>query len=150
MSKNFKLRHSISAFSLSLVMIVCLATAAGAGDKPQITFAPGTDSASRQGEIQGMDRDIYPITATAGQTMRVTVANKLHLVLFRIQKPGAREAYLPKAGADDDATQWEGALPVSGTYKIIVGAMRGEDTHYVLHVRIGPRRQHAAAQPSHP
>ena len=56
--------------------------------------------------------------------------------LFHIQKPGKKVAYLPKAGEDDDATEWKGVLPESGTYKIIVGAMRGEDTRYTLDVRI--------------
>lgn len=136
MLRNFPRFSALTAFALPALLVLCLATAAGAEDKPQIKFAPGADSASRKGEIQGMDRDIYPITAKAGQTMRVRVSNKLHLVLFRIQKPGKEEAYLPKAGEDDDATQWEGTLPATGTYKIIVGAMRGEDTRYTLEVRI--------------
>lgn len=126
----------MAALALSSFMLLCLAAVALAGDKPQVTFAPGANGASLKGEIQGMDRDVYPITAKAGQTMQVKVSNKQHLVLFRIQKPGKEDAYLPKAGEDDDATQWEGTLPVSGTYKIIVGAMRGEDTRYTLDVRI--------------
>jgi len=126
----------MAPLTLAAMMLLCLATAASATDKPRISFAPGSDSASLQGEIQGMDRDVYPITAKAGQTMQVTVANAHKLVLFRIQKPGTAESYLPKAGEDDDATQWQGVLPASGTYKIIVGAMRGDDTHYTLTVRI--------------
>lgn len=126
----------MAALALSSFMLLCLAAVALAGDKPQVTFAPGANGASLKGEIQGMDRDVYPITAKAGQTMQVKVSNKQRLVLFRIQKPGKEDAYLPKAGEDDDATQWEGTLPVSGTYKIIVGAMRGEDTRYTLDVRI--------------
>jgi len=115
---------------------LCLATVAVADDKPQIGFAPGANSASLKGEIQGMDRDVYPLTAKAGQTMRVEVSNKLKLVLFHIQMPGKDNAYLPKAGEEDDATAWEGTLPESGTYKIIVGAMRGKDTRYTLDVWI--------------
>ena len=107
-----------------------------AEDKLPITFARGSDSASFKGDVQGLDRDIYPITAKAGQTMKVTVKNRLKLVLFHIQLPGKAEKYLPGAGEDDDATTWEGTLPVSGTYKIIVGAMRGKDTTYALDVRI--------------
>lgn len=136
MFKRFCPRHFMAALALSSFMLLCLAAVALAGDKPQVTFAPGANGASLKGEIQGMDRDVYPITAKAGQTMQVKVSNKQRLVLFRIQKPGKEDAYLPKAGEDDDATQWEGTLPVSGTYKIIVGAMRGEDTRYTLDVRI--------------
>lgn len=107
-----------------------------AEDKPQIIFAHGADSATLKGDIQGMDRDIYPITAKAGQTMSVKVSNRLKLVLFHIQKPGKDVAYLPKAGEEDDATEWKGVLPESGTYRIIVGAMKGEDSRYTLDVRV--------------
>lgn len=136
MSKPLHRHRVFMAFVLTSLMVLCLAASGGAEDKAQLKFAPGTDSASVNGEIQGMDRDIYPIAAKAGQTMQVQVSNKQKLVLFRIQKPGAKEAYLPKAGEDDDATQWKGVLPASGTYKIIVGAMRGDDTRYTLDVRI--------------
>lgn len=129
-------RTATAVLVLPVLVVLCIATAAIAGDKAQIAFAPGANSASLKGEIQGMDRDIYPITAKAGQTMRVKVSNKLKLVLFHIQKPGKEDAYLPKAGTEDDATEWEGALPESGTYKIIVGAMKGKDTRYTLDVKI--------------
>lgn len=110
--------------------------ASRAEDKKPIAFARGADSASLKGDVQGMDRDIYPLTAKAGQTLKVSVKNRLKLVLFHIQLPGKAEQYLPGAGEEDDATQWQGILPVSGTYKIIVGAMRGKDTTYTLDVQI--------------
>jgi len=119
-------------------LAVCLffSTTIRAKEMKPIHFAQGTNSASVKGDIQGMDRDTYPITAKAGQTMSVAVKNKLKLVLFRIQLPGAEEKYLPKAGEEDDATEWKGVLPVSGTYTIVVGAMRGNDTKYTLDVQI--------------
>jgi len=135
MPKRF---YSISMAALALTGLMALfsATPSVAEEKPRIAFAKGADSAVCKGEIQGMDRDIYPITAKAGQTMHVKVSNRLHLVLFHLQKPGKAVAYLPKAGTEDDATEWTGVLPESGTYKIIVGAMRGEDTTYTPDVRI--------------
>ncbi len=107
-----------------------------AKDMKPAAFAKGANSASFKGDIQGMDRDIYPVTAKAGQTLKVSVKNKLKLVLFHIQVPGKEEQYLPGAGQDDDATVWQGVLPASGTYKILVGAMRGKDTTYTLDVQI--------------
>jgi len=136
MLKSLDRSRFMAALTLTTLMVLFMTTAAIAGDKPQIKFAPGANSASLKGEIQGMDRDMYPITAKAGQTMQVKVSNKQKLVLFRIQKPGKEDAYLPKAGEDDDATQWAGVLPASGIYKIIVGAMPRGDTHYTLDVRI--------------
>ncbi|EFL52185.1 hypothetical protein DesfrDRAFT_1005 [Solidesulfovibrio fructosivorans JJ]] len=87
--KRSRLFRLLAICALPAVMVLCLATASPPTDKPQIKFAPGADSASLKGEIQGMDRDVYPITAKAGQTMQVKVSNKQNLVLFRIQKPGA-------------------------------------------------------------
>ncbi|MGE4538619.1 MAG: hypothetical protein AB7D37_16225 [Desulfovibrio sp.] len=136
MFNSRNISHALAALALPAIIVLCLATAALAEDKPQIKFAPGANSASLKGEIQGMDRDVYPITAKAGQTMQVKVSNKQNLVLFRIQKPGNKDAYLPKAGEDDDATQWKGVLPASGAYKIIVGAMKGDDTRYTLDIQI--------------
>ena len=136
MNMNPRSLRFVPAVALSAILGLCLATGAFAEDKAPISFAPGANSATLKGDVQGMDRDIYPITAKAGQTMRVKVSNRLKLVLFQIQLPGKEVAYLPKAGEEDDATQWEGILPAGGTYKIIVGAMRGNDTRYTLDVRI--------------
>lgn len=104
-------------------------------EKPAIKIT-SPSAVTVKGDIQGMDRDTYKITAQAGQVMHVSVKNKLNLVLFHIQKPGAKVQYLPKAGEDDDATNWKGTIPVSGVYTIIVGAMRGDDTSYALTVQL--------------
>ncbi|EHJ47334.1 hypothetical protein DFW101_1325 [Solidesulfovibrio carbinoliphilus subsp. oakridgensis] len=134
------LARSICAMTFAVVAL-CPAgllspNALQAKDMKPIAFATGANSASFKGDIEGMDRDIYPVTAKAGQTMKVTVTNKLKLVLFHLQLPGKAGKYLPGAGEDDDATTWQGTLPESGTYKIIVGAMRGKDTTYTLDVAI--------------
>jgi len=136
MTSRFQTCRTMAVLALTGFFAFYPAASSMAEDKPQIQFAKGADSATFKGEIQGMDRDIYPLTAKAGQTMSVKVSNRLKLVLFHIQKPGKEVAYLPKAGEDDDATEWKGVLPESGTYKIIVGAMRGDDSRYTLDVRI--------------
>ena len=68
MPKRF---YSISMAALALTGLMALfsATPSVAEEKPRIAFAKGANSAVCKGEIQGMDRDIYPITAKAGQTM---------------------------------------------------------------------------------
>lgn len=129
-------RRSLSLCIVVPAVCLFLTPSLWAGAKKPIQFAPGANSVSIKGDIQGMDRDTYPITAKAGQKMSVTVKNKQKLVLFRIQMPGNEEKYLPKAGEDDDATEWKGVLPASGAYTIIVGAMKGNDTKYVLTVQI--------------
>ena len=54
MLKKQNRRHCLSALALPLLLALCVATAATAGDKSQIKFAPGADNASLKGEIQGM------------------------------------------------------------------------------------------------
>ena len=126
---------TIAAFALCASSLLSPELSQAKDMKP-IAFASGANSASFKGDIQGMDRDIYPITAKAGQTMKITVKNKLKLVLFHVQLPGQTEKYLPGAGEEDDATEWQGRLPTTGTYNIIVGAMRGSDTTYKMELEI--------------
>jgi len=121
---------------LTVGLLIALAGVACATEKGDLAFAPGTTSATAKGEIQGMDRDTYQIRAKAGQTLSVSVKNAKKLVLFHIQLPNEEGKYLPGAGEEDDATKWQGKLPKDGKYTIIVGAMRGSDTHYVLDVSI--------------
>ena len=134
-TSNF-LSKTLKICSVTLLTGLLSVGTVSATDKPAIQFAPGKTSATVTGEIMGMDRDIYPIVAKAGQTMRVVVKNRYKLALFHIQLPGAEGKYLPKAGEEDDATSWEGKLPVDGKYLIIVGAMRGKDSKYSLQVDI--------------
>lgn len=136
MNTSHHLRRTTLLWLAALTIGLLCAGTALATDKAPIQFAPGTTSATMTGEIMGMDRDTYPIVAKAGQTMLVEVKNRSKLVLFRIQVPGDAEKYLPKAGEDDDATSWQGKLPVDGKYTIVVGAMRGKDTKYTLRVEI--------------
>ncbi len=125
------------ALALALgVGSVFAASGAWAVDKPAIQFAPGASSATVKGEIAGMDRDTYAVTAKAGQTMSVSVKNKAKLVLFHIQTPEGEGHYLPGAGEEDDAVTFTGKLPASGKYVIIVGAMKGNDTRYELTVSV--------------
>jgi len=121
---------------LALAGVAVFAAPSLAVDKPAIQFAPGASSATVKGEIAGMDRDTYAVTAKAGQTLEVSVKNKARLVLFHIQTPEGEGHYLPGAGEEDDAASFTGTLPKSGKYVIIVGAMKGNDSRYELTVSI--------------
>lgn len=130
----FSNRRSLALLTLALVAALACGQAALALDKPEIAFTQGKP-ASMKGEIQGMDRDIYPFTGKAGQTLKVEVKNKVKAILFHIQLPGEEDKYLPGAGPDDDATTFQGKLPVDGVYKILVGG-GGKDTKYALNVEL--------------
>lgn len=129
-------KRTLTVAALAALLGLLLALPCLAGDQPAIRFAPGASSASMKGEIQGGDRDVYPVTAKAGQTMKVTLANKSKALVFRVLLPGGGDEDCVKgAGPEDDATAWEGKLPKDGTYQIMVGG-RGKDTRYTLTVEI--------------
>ncbi|MDQ4061124.1 MAG: hypothetical protein M3145_08490 [Pseudomonadota bacterium] len=109
---------------------------AAADVQREIRFARGASSATVAGAVVRGDRDIYPVKANAGQTMRVRITAIENNAAFEIYRPGARyrrdqDGYevmgstLKGAGQTDDAKQWSGTLPATGTYLIVVGGTRG-------------------------
>jgi hypothetical protein len=136
MKLNTRIQQTARMALLALALGPLCCAAALATDQPEIKFAAGASKIALKGVINGMDRDIFPITGKAGQSLSVSVKNSKKLALFRIQLPGTEEKYLPKAGEEDDATSWSGKLPVDGKYLIVVGAMRGSDGRYTLNVEL--------------
>ena len=69
---------------------VALATAcfaagtAAADERSPIQFTRGTIDATLEGAVVGGDRDIYPINASAGQAMTVTVSGLEDNVVFQV------------------------------------------------------------------
>jgi hypothetical protein len=124
------------AIGLTAAALAVGASLAAADVQPEIRFARGATSATVEGAVIRGDRDIYPITAKAGQLMRVRITAIEDNAVFQIYLPGAqyrRDQYgfeftgsmLEGAGETDDATQWSGTLPATGTYLIVVGGTRG-------------------------
>lgn len=119
--------------------------AAQADERPEIRFARGAIDTTIQGTVVRGDRDIYPISAAAGQTMTVEISALEDNAVFQIFPPGAdytRDAsqiwvFLGQAvrGADGDTRRWSGPLIGGGQYLIVVGGTRGNAT-YRLNVRI--------------
>lgn len=132
-----------------VVLLVLAALAAGiseAGVKNELRFPAGGTSASAEGAVIRGDRDVYYVTAKAGQTMEVDISAAEDNAAFSIYLPGSTVAEkdgaievtgktLPKAGDMDDATTWKGTLPASGKYLFMVGGTRG-DAEYKLRVTI--------------
>ena len=109
-------------------------------NKNELKFAPGTSSATVSDAVVRGDRNLYSITAKAGQTMQVSVSSTEDNAVFQIYQPGAKfikedgdddikGTMLPKAGDEDDAKSWNGKLPQSGKYWIVVGGTRGNATY---------------------
>jgi hypothetical protein len=135
--------HRIIVF---LLFAGLLAGVCYAGVRKEIHFSPGSASATIEGAAIRGERDVYYITAKAGQTPEVRISAVENNAVFAIFKPGSvateKDGFteitgeaMPKAGEADDTQTWIGTLPVTGKYLIVVGGTRGNAT-YKLSVTI--------------
>jgi hypothetical protein len=104
------------------------------GVKKKVRFAPRTSSTTIRGAVIRGERDRYYLGAKAGQTMSVKITSLEKNAVFQIYFHGEEET-LPRAGDDDDATNWSGQLPIDNEYVIVVGGTRGNAT-YALTISI--------------
>ena len=138
------------AFALILALLLPLGAATGAEPVPtpkKIFFATGSTRGMAGGHVLRGARDLYSLTATAGQSMTVTLTTPDDNAVFQIYEPGTtlgrdadgilefHGASLHVAGDGNDATRWSGRLPRTGTYLIAVGSTRG-NARYSMDVRI--------------
>jgi len=126
-----------------LAGLVLAALAGPALAEPTVTpirFAPGASSGEVTGGVERGGRAIYSFGARAGQTLHLRVTAVEQNAAVQIWLPGATlpagdpagditGTTLPGAGEGQDATTWNGRLPQSGTYLIVVGATRGGATY---------------------
>jgi hypothetical protein len=133
----------LSFFALSLFIAV---SSSARDNKKELKFSPGTSAATVSNSVIRGDRDMYAVVAKAGQTMQVAISAVEDNAVFQIYQPGAKfvkedgateikGATLPQAGEEDDAKSWNGKLPQSGKYWIVVGGTRG-NANYTLKVSI--------------
>ncbi len=100
----------------------------------QIKFKKGESSATIAGSVIRGEENSYVLNAGKNQKMVVVITSTEDNAVFRIKDRSSRY-YLDGAGEIDDAKNWEGILPSSGEYKIIVGGTRG-NAEYTLKVFI--------------
>jgi hypothetical protein len=113
----------------------------------KIFFATGSTRGTVGGRVQRGGHNLYSLTASAGQSMIVTLTTPDDNAAFDIYEPGTTLGYdsdgvlefhgksLRVAGDGNDATRWRGRLPHTGTYLIAVGSTRG-NARYSMDVRI--------------
>ena len=113
----------------------------------KIFFATGSTRGTLGGHVQRGARDLYSLSANAGQIMTVTLTAPDDNAVFQIYEPGTTIGHdadgvlefkgkaLRAAGDGDDTTRWNGRLPVAGTYLIVIGSTRG-NARYSMDVRI--------------
>jgi hypothetical protein len=111
-----------------------------------IQFARGTSSAEVKGAVIRGERALYSFKARAGQIASLRISALEDNAVFQFYAPGAKPEMrdsvleilgdaLPGAGEGEDAVRWEGALPASGAYLLVVGPTRG-NAEYRLTVTI--------------
>jgi hypothetical protein len=136
-------RSAIKKIPLVILLLVSVFAAelCFAGVNQEVRFSPGSKATVIEQSVIRGEQDLYYLTARAGQTMVVSLAALENNAVFAIYQPGfkvtsdqegfreIKGASLPKAGESDDATAWEGPLPISGKYLIVVGGTRGNATY---------------------
>jgi hypothetical protein len=138
-------RHirGLAAFARAGVILAGLALPTLACAQPAVTpirFAPGTSSAELSGGVERGGRAIYSFGARAGQRLSLRIGSVEDNAVVQVYLPGATlptddptgtiaGTTLPGAGEGEDAKAWDGRLPRSGTYLIVVGATRGGTTY---------------------
>ena len=137
---------------LAFVLVLLLGAQSAIAVEPvptprKIFFATGSTRGTIGGHVLRGARDLYSLTATAGQFMTVTLTTPDDNAVFQIYEPGTtlgrdadgilefHGASLHVAGDGNDATRWSGRLPRTGTYLIAVGSTRG-NARYSMDVRI--------------
>ncbi len=112
-----------------------------------IFFATGSTSGTVGGRVLRGERNLYSVTAGAGQTLTVTITTPDGNAVFQLYEPGTtigRDSEgllefhgqaLHGAADGEDATRWQGRLPRSGTYLIVVGSTRG-NARYSMDVKV--------------
>ncbi len=123
--------------NIVLLLLFILASAVSVNaqvNNKRIKFKKGESSATIEGGVIRGERDTYLVGANKNQYMVVTVMSIENNAVFQLVD---RETgyYLSGAGDYDDAMRWEGYLPSTGDYEIIVGGTRG-NAEYTLKVFI--------------
>ena len=135
--------RSLAALARAGLFLAALAAVIPAAAEPPVTpirFAPGTSAGEVGGAVERGGRAIYSFGARAGQTMHLRVEAVEQNAAVQIYLPGASlpaadpagditGTTLPGAGEGEDATAWDGRLPRSGTYLVVVGPTRGGATY---------------------
>ena len=84
----------------------------------RVQFKSGSNSATVQGKIRGYQILDYVLNARKGQYMNVSMATNKCANYFNILPPGENDVAM--FNGSTEGNQYEGTLPASGDYKILV------------------------------
>jgi hypothetical protein len=124
----------LKIINLFVVIVILVFITVNANSQERIKFKKNESSATVEGGVERGGSHYYLVKASRDQWMVVTIMSVEDNAVFQIIDKKTGE-YLPGAGEESDAKRWEGYLPSSGDYKIIIGSIRG-GCEYTLKVTI--------------
>jgi hypothetical protein len=111
------------------------AVSEGTYNDRRIEFEPGTDNATRAGDVAAGVTDRWILRARAGQTMQVMVDSVEDDTVFAVFGPGRTVLGLVNSYTEAEEMYWTGTLPADMDYAIEVTTV-GPATHYQIKVAI--------------
>lgn len=115
----------------AMLLILCAMTASS---QERIKFRKGEYYTTVYGGVPRGEMYSYLVGASKGQFMTITVMSPEDNAVFYILRTDTWQ-YMAGATEDNPTTRWEGVLPASGDYQIVVGSNRG-GSEYTLQVVI--------------
>lgn len=94
--------------------------------RTSVKFAKGKTSASYENAVIRGEQHTYLLGASAGQNMSVSISSLEDNAGFYILSP--QQNYVGDGTDEDSTTSFDGELPESGNYKIVVTPTRGNAT----------------------
>jgi hypothetical protein len=104
-------------------------------DEQRIQFDPGTNNATREGNVGDGLTDRWTLTARAGQTFAITIDSADNNTVFSVFAPGWNRLANVAATQAEANTFWTGVLPANGDYVVEVTSTGGA-AYYQLKVWI--------------
>lgn len=101
----------------------------GGGKRTVVKFGKGKTSRSYENAVIRGEQDTYVLGAGTGQTMNVSVTSLEDNAGFYIIDPKGK--YLGNGTPEEGTTRFNGALPASGNYRIVVSPTRGNATYKI-------------------
>jgi hypothetical protein len=126
-------RIQLKALIIAVLLIFLATESLAKGIRKRVKFPRGFSGVTLKGGVIRGDRDEYLLKAGKGQLMKVKITSEEDNAVFQIYAPNNRA--LKGADEGDDAMNWNGKLPLSGDYRIVVGGTRG-NASYAISVEI--------------
>jgi hypothetical protein len=114
--------HWHAALAGLCLAVATIATAPAVAAVQDVQFARGASSATVSGSITGRDDNRYRVRAKEGQTIKVTLTPQRPTTYFNVNPPGSDQSIFV---GSNDGTVYEGRLPASGVYEIVVYQLGG-------------------------